>query len=257
VNIAANGQATIASSATSTQIAIAMSAATMVRDSPRDLRATAAGPAAAGVIVAPAAPLAGLVAADPLDPFAPPAPADLVDSVVPEIAADAPADPRSAAALLAVSVPDARATAVVGRSTAAGWPASRASGPVAELHAVRIVLVSHPLTAAVPALPTADFGAAVGTGMAGRCSIVDTPGRDGSGAGVASAISSATRSSAARITEGSGVSAIGLIEPMRAPAEAAVEPPAGLASRSGRVGALVSDRHRSSHSSVVPPHPLT
>ena len=95
--------------------------------------------------------------------------------------------------------------------------------------------------------------------MAGRCSIVDTPARDGSGAadGVPTAISSATRSSAAMMTEGSGVSAAGLIEPIRAPAEAAVEHPAGLASSSGRVGALVSDRHRSSHSSVVPPHPLT
>ena len=59
------------------------------------------------------------------------------------------------------------------------------------------------------------------------------------------------------MTEGSGVSAMGLIEPMRAPAEAAVEPPDGRASSSGRVGALVSDRHRSSHSSVVPPHPRT
>ena len=93
--------------------------------------------------------------------------------------------------------------------------------------------------------------------MPGRWSIVDTPERDGSGAGVPTAISSATRSSAARMIDGSGVSAAGLIEPMRAPAEAAVEHPAGRASSSGRVGALVSDRHRSSHSSVVPPHPLT
>ncbi len=57
--------------------------------------------------------------------------------------------------------------------------------------------------------------------------------------------------------DGSGVSATGLIEPMRAPAEAAVEDPAGRAASSGRVCALVSERHRSSHSSVVPPHPLT
>ena len=247
-----------------------MSAAAVVRDSPRDLRPTAAGPAAAAVIVAPAAPLTGLVAADPLDPSAPPAPADLVDTVGPEIAADAPEEPGSAVTLLALSVPDARAPAVVvGRSTAVGWPASRGRGPVAELQAVRIVVVSHALTLAVPALPVADFAAAAeaeaeaaagvgaGAGMAGRCSIVDTPERDGSAAGVATAISSATRSSAARMTEGSGLSAIGLTEPMRAPAEAAVEHPAGLASSSGRVGALVSDRHRSSHSSVVPPHPLT
>ena len=148
--------------------------------------------------------------------------------------------------------------AVVLVPATAGSPASRASGPVAELQAVRIVVVSHALTLAVPALPLADFAAAgAETGLAGRCSIVDTPDRDGSGAGVASAISSATRSSAARMTEGSGASATGLIEPTRAPAEAAVEHPAGLASSSGRVGALVSDRHRSSHSSVVPPHPLT
>ena len=57
--------------------------------------------------------------------------------------------------------------------------------------------------------------------------------------------------------EGSGVSATGLIEPIRAPADAAVEHPAGRAASSGRVGVLVSDRHRSSHSSVVPPQPLT
>ena len=86
------------------------------------------------------------------------------------------------------------------------------------------MVVSHALTLAVPALPTADFAAAgAGTGMPGRCSIVDTPERDGSGAGVPTAICSATRSSAARMIEGSGVSATGLIEPMRAPAEAAVE----------------------------------
>ena len=95
--------------------------------------------------------------------------------------------------------------------------------------------------------------------MAGRCSIVDTPDRDGQrgSGGAPTAISSATRSSAAMMIEGSGVSAAGLIEPMRAPAEAAVEHPAGRASTRGRVGALVSDRHRSSHSSMVPPHPLT
>jgi hypothetical protein len=160
----------------------------------------------------------------------------------------------------AAAAAPAPAVAVV-PPAAAGSPASRGSGPVAEVQAVRIVVVSHALTKAVPAFPLADFAAAAaagaGTGMAGRCSIVDTTDRDGSGAGVATAISSATRSSAARMTEGSGVSATGLVEPMRAPAEAAVEHPAGLASSSGRVGALVSDRHRSSHTSVVPPHPLT
>ena len=93
--------------------------------------------------------------------------------------------------------------------------------------------------------------------MAGRCSIVDRPARDGSGAGGLTDISSPTRSSAARMTEGSGVSAAGLLEPTRAPAEAAVEHPAGRASSSGRVGALVSERHRSSQSSMVPPHPRT
>jgi hypothetical protein len=153
--------------------------------------------------------------------------------------------------------------AVVGPPAPASWPASRGAGPAAELQAVRIVVVSHAVTLGVPALPPADFAAAGtagdGDGMAGRCSIVDTPARDGSGAaeGVPTAISSATRSSAAMMIEGSGVSAAGLIDPIRAPAEAAVEHPAGLAPSSGRVGALVSDRHRSSHSSVVPPHPLT
>jgi hypothetical protein len=146
-------------------------------------------------------------------------------------------------------------------------------GPAAELQAVRIVVVSHAVTLPVAVLPPANFAAvdavdAVdaidvaataggGMGTAERCSMVDTPVREGSGAGVLTAICSATRSSAARITEGSGVSAMGLIEPIRAPAEAAVEHPAGRASTSGRVGALVSDRHRSSHSSVVPPQPLT
>jgi hypothetical protein len=130
-----------------------------------------------------------------------------------------------------------------------------------------MVVVSHAVTLLVCALPPTDFAAGavvpaagtVGAGAArpGRWSSVDTPGRDGSGAGVPTAICSATRSSAAMMIEGSGVSAIGLIEPIRAPAEAAVEFPAGRASTSGRVGALVSDRHRSSHSSVVPPQPLT
>jgi hypothetical protein len=134
---------------------------------------------------------------------------------------------------------------------------------VPELQAVRIVVVSHALTLAELALAAADFAAAAAVGdeagREGRCSIVDSPDRDGSGAaeGVPTAISSATRSSAAMMIEGSGVSATGLIEPMRAPAEAALEHPAGRVSSSGRVGALVSDRHRSSHSSVVPPHPRT
>ena len=91
----------------------------------------------------------------------------------------------------------------------------------------------------------------------GRCSIVDSPDRDGSEADLPTAIPSATRSSAARIIDGSGVSTGALIEPIRAPAEAAVEHPAGRAVSSGSVGALVSERHRSSHSSMVPPQPLT
>ena len=58
-------QASIASSATSRQTAIAISAATVVRDSPRDRRPTVAGPEAAVAIVdaAPAA-RTGLVAAE-------------------------------------------------------------------------------------------------------------------------------------------------------------------------------------------------
>jgi hypothetical protein len=58
-------QASIASRATSMQTAIAISAATVVRDSLRDRRPTVVGPEAAVAIVdaAPAA-LAGLVAAE-------------------------------------------------------------------------------------------------------------------------------------------------------------------------------------------------
>ena len=57
--------------------------------------------------------------------------------------------------------------------------------------------------------------------------------------------------------EGSGVSATGDTAPMRAPALAAADRPALRAVSTGRDGVLVSDRHRSSHSSVVPPQPLT
>ena len=137
----------------------------------------------------------------------------------------------------AVTVPPG---AVVGPPTA-GWTASRVADPAAELQGVRIVVVSQADDLLVPAQPPADFAAAAatsaadaaavpgaagdedGAGMPGRCSIVDTPERDGNGAGAATAICSATRSSAAMMIEGSGVSATGLIEPIRAPAEAAVE----------------------------------
>jgi hypothetical protein len=76
-------------------------------------------------------------------------------------------------------------------------------GPAAEPQAVRIVVVSHAvtLTAALPPADLAAVGAvdavdavAVaataggGTGMAERCSIVDRPARDGSGAGALTAI---------------------------------------------------------------------
>jgi hypothetical protein len=58
-------QASIASSTTSMQTAIAISAATVVRDSPRDRRPTVVGPEAAVAVLdaAPAAP-AGSVAAE-------------------------------------------------------------------------------------------------------------------------------------------------------------------------------------------------
>jgi hypothetical protein len=71
------------------------------------------------------------------------------------------------------------------------------------------------------------------------------------------AIPSATRSSAARMIEASGLSAACDTEPMRAPASAAAEPTVCRASDSGTDGVLVSERQRSSHSSVVPPQPLT
>jgi hypothetical protein len=91
-------QASIASSATRMQTAIAISAATVVRDSPRDRRPTVAGPEAAVAIVdaAPAAPT-GLVAAEWPDPIDPPdlmpppdpiPPADPPESGFPKVAAE-------------------------------------------------------------------------------------------------------------------------------------------------------------------------
>ena len=59
------------------------------------------------------------------------------------------------------------------------------------------------------------------------------------------------------MTEGSGLSPTCDTEPIRAPAVAASELPASRDSDSGRDGDLVSERHRSSHSSVVPPQPRT
>lgn len=82
--------------------------------------------------------------------------------------------------------------------------------------------------------------------------------RDERGAGDAlAAIFSVTRLRAAMIAAGSGTSATWAAEPMRAPAEAAVDAPADRVESSGRAGVFVSDRHRSSHSSTVPPQPLT
>ena len=80
---------------------------------------------------------------------------------------------------------------------------------------------------------------------------------DWSVADVPAVIFSATRLSAAMIAEGSGTSAIGETDPMRAPAVAAVEHPADRVGSSARAGVFVRDRHRSSHSSTVPPQPLT
>jgi hypothetical protein len=230
---------------------------------------------AAGVPVA----ATGLPAAARPDAPAPP------NSVVPVAVVGEPASsalPTTGSAMGVAAIgAAASAAAAAGSPTAGDWSATagdwsatagdcRASHPVgsgAEPQGVRTLVVSRAATWPAPALPPADFGAAGVT--PGRCSIVDTPERGGGGAGVVgwaggaggadepTAISSATRSSAARMIEGSGVSAAGLIEPMRAPAEAAVEDPAGRAVCSGRVGALVSDRHRSSHSSLVPPHPRT
>jgi hypothetical protein len=74
---------------------------------------------------------------------------------------------------------------------------------------------------------------------------------------LAVAMFSATRFSAAMMTEGSGASSTGIVAPRRAPASAASELPPGLAPSSGTDGALFSDRQRSSHSSVVPPQART
>ena len=71
------------------------------------------------------------------------------------------------------------------------------------------------------------------------------------------AISSATRLSAAMMIDGSGQSPTWVAELMRAPAVAASERPDCRAADTGRDGDLVSERHRSSHSSVVPPQPRT
>lgn len=71
------------------------------------------------------------------------------------------------------------------------------------------------------------------------------------------AISSATRLSAAMMTEGSGPSPACVAELIRAPAVAASDWPDCRVAATGNDGDLVSARHRSSHSSVVPPQPLT
>ena len=57
--------------------------------------------------------------------------------------------------------------------------------------------------------------------------------------------------------EGSGLSPTCDTDPILAPAVAASERPACRDAATGRDGDLVSERHRSSHSSVVPPQPLT
>lgn len=90
------------------------------------------------------------------------------------------------------------------------------------------------------------------------CVIGGSVDRDERGAGDAlAAIFSVTRLRAAMIAAGSGTSATWAAEPMRAPAEAAIDAPADRVEGSGRAGVFVSDRHRSSHSSTVPPQPLT
>jgi hypothetical protein len=71
------------------------------------------------------------------------------------------------------------------------------------------------------------------------------------------AISSATRLSAAMMIDGSGPSPAGDAALIRAPAVAASELPDCRASDTGSDGVLVSERQRSSHSSVVPPQPRT
>ena len=98
---------------------------------------------------------------------------------------------------------------------------------------------------------TAGAASAAGAGRAGRSADPD---------GVSlllAAISSATRLSAAMMTAGLGLSPSCPDEFNRAPAAAAAERPTCRAAGTGRDGVLVSERQRSSHSSVVPPQPRT
>ena len=59
------------------------------------------------------------------------------------------------------------------------------------------------------------------------------------------------------MTDGSGVSVSCVTAPMRAPAAEAAELPTLRAAGMGSEGDRVTDRQRSSHSSVVPPQPRT
>jgi hypothetical protein len=101
-----------------------------------------------------------------------------------------------------------------------------------------------------------------GAGTAGAASWAG-PGRVGRSVGpdgvslLLAAISSATRLSAAMMMAGLGLSPSCPDEFSRAPAAAAAELPTCRAAGTGRDGVLVSERQRSSHSSVVPPQPRT
>ena len=147
------------------------------------------------------------------------------------------------------------------RKDAAGTSGSKLAGTSGSklagvgLEAPDVGLERTPVTSGSKLAGTSAGGpAAASGGKSGH----DEASSDGDGApSLPLAIPSATRLSAAKMMEGSGLPSTCDTEPMRAPAAAAAELPALRASDTGRDGVLVSDRHRSSHSSAVPPQPLT
>jgi hypothetical protein len=152
-----------------------------------------------------------------------------------------------------------------GRALLAGSAGNASVSRIAG-HAVDTRIGSHP---AGLSLVLRSAGSGKGSGSGGRESMA---GRKAAAAGGKSsaapadgaaalspglAISSATRLSAAMMIEGSGLSPACETAPILAPAVAASELPECRDADNGSDGELVSERHRSSHSSVVPPQART
>ena len=255
----------MASTATITQIATAISAAIMARDraesappeSPPARRAAAVR--SRGSLTAPAvadAPAADVrVAAVPLVAVAAPAVGLMV------VAMGAAGLATGAAGLATVGVPATPDAAEADASDGDASDGDASDGDASDGDASDGDVATRG-AALMSRLADAAAGCVIGDCVIGECVIGECvigggAGRDGRDVDVLAAIFSATRSSAAMIAAGSGASALAESGPMRAPAVAAVEHPADRLGSSDKAGVCVSDRHRSSHSSMVPPQPLT